>query len=102
MTDLKQMCLDHFNEPIIVGFDIVRLVGYAEDDDDCYLIINYPNPVRTIYHTCVGGYQWLDRLKGQCLVISNSGERWDDFYRIDNLLQLNGAPKVDEFIVRKI
>ncbi|MBY3433711.1 hypothetical protein HFN89_06060 [Rhizobium laguerreae] len=101
-TDLEQMCRDHFNEPVLLGFDVGRLVGYAEDGHDCYLIINYPNPAKTIYHTCVGGYHWLDRLRGQHLVISRDGERWDDYYRVDSTLELNGAPKVESFIVKRL
>lgn len=100
-TDLEKMCRDHFNEPVLLHFEVGRLVGYAEDEADCYLIINYPNPVRTVYHTCVGGYHWLDRLRGQHLVISRDGERWDDYYRIDKALELNGAPKVDNFIIKR-
>jgi hypothetical protein len=100
-TDLEKMCRDHFNEPVLLHFEVGRLVGYAEDEADCYLIINYPNPVRTVYHTCVGGYHWLDRLRGQHLVISRDGERWDDYYRIDKALELNGAPKVETFIIKR-
>jgi hypothetical protein len=100
-TDLEKMCRDHFNEPVLLDFQVGRLVGYAEDEHDCYLIINYPKPARTVYHTCVGGYQWLDRLRGQHLVISRDGERWDDFHRIDDALSLNGAPKVDDFIIKR-
>lgn len=101
-TDLEKMCRAHFNEPVLLNFEVGRLVGYAEDDHDCYLIINYPNPVRTVYHTCVGGYHWLDRLRGQHLVISRDGERWDDYYRVDHALELNGAPRVENFIVKRL
>lgn len=101
MNELEKMCRDHFNEPVLLGFDVGRLVGYAEDDDDCYLIVNHPNPTKTTYHTCVGGYIFLDCLKDKGLVISKSGERWDDYYRLDNMLRLNGAPKVPEFIIRR-
>lgn len=103
-TDLEQMCRDHFNEPVLLGFEVARLVGYAEDDHDCYLIVNYPNypnAARTVYHTCVGGYHWLDRLRGQHLVISKAGERWDDYHRIDNMLKLNGATEVPEFVLKR-
>jgi len=101
-TDLEQMCRDHFNEPVLVGLEVARLVGYAEDEHDCYLILNYPRPARTVYHTCVGGYHWLDRLRGQHLVISRDGERWDDFYRIDSTLTMGGAPKAEEFIRKRL
>ena len=100
-TSLEQMCRDHFNEPVLTMFDLGRLVGYAEDDSDCYLIVNYPNGTdrQTVWHTCVSGYTFLRRLKGQELVISYQGERWDDFHRLDNVLELNGCPKVPEFIL---
>jgi hypothetical protein len=103
-TDLEQMCRDHFNEPVLIGSQVARLVGYAEDDRDCYLIVNYPsnpNPVRTVWYTCVGGYHWLDRLRGQHLVNAYNGERWDDYYRIDKDLELSGAPKVESFILKR-
>lgn len=89
--------LKHFNEPILIGFDLCRCVGYAEDWEDCYLIIS--NPHRGLaYCTMVGGYIYLDGLKGQNHVKPSSGEEWDDYTRLDDLLELNGAPKVDKFI----
>jgi hypothetical protein len=100
-TGFEKMCRDHFNEPVLLGFEVARLVGYAEDERDSYLIVSYPNPARTVYHTCVGGYHWLDRLRGQHLVISRDGERWDDYHRVDNDLERNGAPKVENFMVKR-
>jgi hypothetical protein len=92
-----------FNQPVLTSDGVGRIVGYSEDSCDCYIIIQYPRPgVRMnsrIYHTMVGGYYWLDRLKGQNLVISYNGEEWDDYYRIDNMLELNGAPKEKEFLI---
>jgi hypothetical protein len=95
------MCRSHFNEPLIVGFEIARLIGYGEDDSDCYLICQHPKypDGETKWWTAVGGYTFLDRLKGQGYVRSTSGEDWDDFWRLDNFLSLNGAPKADEFKV---
>jgi hypothetical protein len=101
-VNFEEMCREHFNEPVLLDFEVGRLVGYGRDDCDSYLMVNHPNPARTVYHTCVGGYQWLDRLKGQHLVISRDGQRWDDFFRIDHSLELNGAPKVPEFIVKRL
>ncbi|MBY3158382.1 hypothetical protein HFO56_39475 [Rhizobium laguerreae] len=102
-TDLEQMCRDHFNEPVLLGTEVGRLVGYAEDERDSYLIIHYPNPSepKIVWHTCVGGYHWLDRLRGQHLVIAYNGERWDDFYRVDSDLERCGAPKVGSFILER-
>lgn len=92
MSDLEQMCRDHFNEPIIVSFDVVRLIGYAEDDDDCYLVCQRRGGA-VFWNTCVGGYVFLDRLKGQ--ECTKSG--WDDFTRLDSILALNGSPESPEF-----
>jgi hypothetical protein len=99
--DIYEMCLSHFNEPIIVCFDVVRLIGYGEDDSDCYLICQHPEypDGKTVWHTAVGGYVFLDRLKGQDHVRSTHGEEWDDFTRLDNFLSLNGAPRAKEFKV---
>lgn len=97
MTDIEQMCRDHFNEPIIVGSEVVRLIGYGEDTIDCYLICSSMN--RGIFwHTAVGGYTFLTLLKEQGKIISTEGEKWNDYTRLDNLLELNYAPKVEKFI----
>jgi hypothetical protein len=91
--DLLQEARDHFNEPILVGFDLCRCVGYAEDDEDCYLIVNVPRR-GLVWHTFVGGYTYLTILKSQ----DKCGE-WNDFTRLDSLLELNGIPKVKEMII---
>lgn len=108
-TGLYNMCLSHFNEPVLVD-KIGRCIGYAEDEQDCYIIIAYPGDwdkefnkreSKIVWHTCVGGYIWLHRLKGQNLVYPNYpsyvGEIWDDFERLDMQLSLNGCPKQKEF-----
>lgn len=99
-TNFEEMCRTHFNEPVLVGLEVARLIGYAEDERDCYVVLQYPGG-RTVWHTCVGGYHWLDRLRGQHLVISTAGERWDDFYRVDSDLARGGAPKAAEFSVTR-
>lgn len=83
----------HFNEPVLLGFELARVVGYGEDYEDCYLICDYPGGKR-VWCTAVGGYVFLGCLKGQGVV----GES-DDFLRLDQMLELNGAPKVASFIV---
>jgi hypothetical protein len=91
----------HFNEPIIcgMGMEVVRCVGYGESAIDCYLIYKDQDG-KLCWNTMVGGYHWLDRLKGQCMTgYGPDGEAWDDFYRIDSFLELNGCPKEPEFIV---
>lgn len=94
------MCRDHFNEPFLVAFDLVRLIGYGEDQDDAYIIyIKRGGDISRM--TCVGGYTFLDCLENQGQIISSEGESWNDLYRLDIMLELNGACKVKEFILEK-
>jgi hypothetical protein len=104
MNHIEQMCREHFNEPVLMGFDLGRLIGFAEDDHDYYLIIRYPKypDGRISYHTAVGGYIFLNQLKFQNCVVSTTGEVWSDYTRMDSFLTLNGSPKEDEFIVKML
>lgn len=102
--DLREEALKYFNHPVLSTFDVVRCIGYAEDNDDCYYIIRYPNNTHkhtVVWLSCVGGLMTLDRLKGQ-REIKNAGENrdetWDDFYRLDEWLALNGCPKEERFV----
>jgi hypothetical protein len=101
----KEICEEfraHFNEPVISGFEVGRVVGYGEDAIDCYLIVRRPNPkADLLWHTAVGGYHWLDRLKGQNHVVGYTGEDWDDLFRLDSFLAMNGAPREAEFLLLK-
>jgi hypothetical protein len=70
-------CLSHFNEiGILNDSDIVRLVGYAEDEDDVYYVVAYPSFVcdspKIVYSSMVGSWETLkgiysryDRLERQ-------------------------------------
>lgn len=85
----------HFNEPIIVNGLLGRLVGYGEDKYDCYFIIvtNHKGQEK-FWQTCVGGYIFLDRLKGQNeVVMINNGDIWDDFLRLEREV----PPRYKEF-----
>lgn len=99
-TELYEMARTHFNEPIICSEEVVRLIGYAETAVDCYLICSRMRG-EIFWHSCVGGYIFLDRLdrlKGQGRVVPSSGDGvWDDLYRLDNVLHLNGAERQPEF-----
>lgn len=97
MPDLEQMCRDHFNEPMLSSFEVVRCIGYGEDEHDCYVIMLHRGGKRT-WHTCVGGYIFLDALRGQDHIITGVNE-YDDLGRLDSMLSLNGAPKQDEFLL---
>ncbi len=89
----------HFNEPVIAwGEQVCRVIGYGEDESDCYLIVQRIGG-EIVWNTAVGGYYWLDTLKKQRIVHANNGEIWSDFIRLDSILELNGAPKQKEFRV---
>jgi len=100
--NLYREALLHFNEPILLSFELGRCVGYAEDEDDCYLMVKMPYGRRhgMVKHTFVGGYIYLDCLKTRGVVQSlHTDEVWTDFSRLDSLLQLNGASREAAFLV---
>jgi hypothetical protein len=86
----------HFNEPVLIMDRLGRVIGYGEDEQDCYMIVMYMGG-KIVWNTAVGGYVFLDRLKGQEYVKATNGEEWDDFVRLNNILELNGAPKQKEW-----
>lgn len=94
--ELYDLALCHFNEPMLSMGEVVRLIGYGETAIDCYFIVAKPRSV-VAWLTCVGGYTFLDRLKGQGYVKSTSGEDWDDLYRLDSMLTHGGCPKAETF-----
>lgn len=82
---------EHFNEVVIVSLEICRIVGYCEDDSDVYYIIKLPNNQRHqryMAFTGVGRPMWL---KGHL------PEK--DYEYLDSILEMNGAPKEDEFVL---
>jgi hypothetical protein len=102
MDALRKEVENHFNEPVLVMSSLGRVVGYAEDDEDCYMIVRYPNPKAhsQYYVSMVGGYTYLDRLNGQNYAASpHTGEEWDDFSRLSTWLELNGCPKEEKFLL---
>lgn len=98
--ELYELAKLHFNEPIISFHEVVRLIGYGETAVDCYFITQRMNgEIR--WNTCVGGYTFLDRLAGQGRVVpsyDNDGV-WDDLFRLDSTLHLNGAERRAEFLL---
>lgn len=96
--DLHDSARALFNEPVISGLEIVRLIGYAETDQDCYFIM-LSTQGREFWQSCVGGMHPLTKLKGQNYVKAWNGDDWDDLVRLDNVLELNGAPKQSQFKV---
>ena len=100
MNTIEEEFRAHLNDPVLIGFEVGRAVGYAEDADDCYLIVHYPRR-GIVWHTAVGGYIFLDGLKGQNPYDVAGVEVHDDYTRIDSMLSINGCEKVPEFIVDK-
>jgi hypothetical protein len=91
----------HFNEPVLINFNVGRVIGYSEDSMDAYLMVKFLDG-KFVHHSAVGGYIWLNRLKGQNLVIGNDEKEYDDYWWIDNILELNGCGKEEEFIVKNL
>lgn len=92
---LYQQAVDHFNQPLICNGVLCRLVGYAEDEQDCYFIVEsrYSLAMPKWYQTCVGGYTFLDTLRGHNQVVAHNGELWDDLTRLEPDL----PPPYDDF-----
>lgn len=86
---------EHFNEPILVGFELVRLVGYSIDEDDFYLV--YADQYGPSKISFVGGYTYLNALKNQNMLRIDD-KVYNDFIRLDNFLEMNCVPKVDKMI----
>jgi hypothetical protein len=91
--ELHQMCLDHFNEPMISFGELVRCIGYGETARDCYILVRKQGG-QVIWNTCVGGYVFLDSLRG-----NNVAGDWDDLRRLDSELHGAGAPKEEKFLI---
>ena len=54
--DYMEECRSVFNDiGLWADADICRLIGYAEDDDDCYYILLFPNR-GTIWSSMVGPF----------------------------------------------
>lgn len=106
MNQIEKMCRDHFNEVVLIYLHggIGRLIGYGEDEEDCYLIVQFPNNEKKDIQwvTAVGGYIFLRPLKGQNEVIPKNpafeGEVWDDYFRLDYSLTINNCKPSSEFI----
>lgn len=95
VSEVERECRARFNQPVLDGFELARLVGYGETAVDRYYILRGRRGVYWL--SAVGGPTWLDRLKGQGAAAG--GEVWDDWTRIENLLALNGVPRADAFVL---
>lgn len=94
--EFRDEILAHFNEPMLHGLEVVRCVGYGEDESDCYIIGRRGSPKNDlIWMTAVGGYTFLDRIKGQNASTSEEQGDWDDLRRLDDWLTRSGCPRED-------
>lgn len=95
---LERMCRKHFNELMISFGELARCIGYGEDDMDCYIITRRRDGT-IVWNTCVGGYVWLGRLKGQGYVKAHNGDDWDDLTRLE--LEMQRCPREPEFMLER-
>jgi len=92
------MCLAHFNEPVLTYDGLSRLIGYGEDQHDCYLLMRTPDK-EMYWHTAVGGHYFLDRIAKSGVTYANNGEIWTDLIRLDGDLTRAGAPRAKTFTI---
>lgn len=88
--ELKRECEQHFNEIMISFGEIARCVGFGEDDRDCYILCRKRDG-KIHWNTMVGGYQFLDALRGSVIVKPThpkfEGEVWSDYSRLETHCQ---------------
>lgn len=96
--------MEHFNEPVIDMFKVVRLVGWGQDEYDCFYI--YRAPFGKQYaSSAVGAFIPLRQLKSQDtpdgIRHAMADPARDDFDQLDKWLEINGAPKAEAFILEE-
>ena len=97
--------LKHFNEPVIDMFEVVRLIGWGQDEHDSYFIYLHRGGEISRSST-VGGFIPLDRLGDQDTpdgirhALENPAR--NDFEQLNKWLTLNGAPEADGFLLEEI
>jgi hypothetical protein len=98
ISEYHQECLDHFNEPMISFGELVRCVGYGSTLVDSYIITKKKNG-KIVWNTFVGGYIFLNPLRGINTVIAPDQSTWDDLDRLDNELSRAGCLREETMIV---
>lgn len=87
----------HFNEPILVAGEVARLVGFAVDDNDNYLIVkkrrrDFEGAWLETWVSYAGGYTFLTALKAQA-----AEEGANDLERLDADLEKDGCMREASF-----
>lgn len=99
-----KLATKHFNEPVIDHLTVARLIGWGQDDHDAFYI--YSSPRRGVYRSsAVGAFIPLTPLKAHDtpdgLRHAMEDPARDDFDQVDKWLSLNGAPRVETFILEE-
>lgn len=75
----------HFNELCVGMYCVARVIGYREDDEDCYWILREGGSGKKVYHSMVISPYFITGA--------------DDYDRINDSQSMNGNPEESEFIV---
>lgn len=99
-VELYERARRDFNKLMLDYSRVVRLIGYSEDDTDCYVILkDVLRDEKPYYMSCVGYPMSLEPLASQGQTTGFSGEQWNDYIRIDKHMSLNGAPPQEKFLL---
>ena len=85
MNEILLKAREHYNDPVLVYHNLARVIGYAESDEEPLLVVKHING-NVGYHPDLSGLIFLDSLKGKNKKIDTSGYVWDDYKRLDSLL----------------
>ncbi len=73
--EMYAICEKMFNDIGIWGSsDLCRLIGYAEDSDDCYYIVKRANG-KIVLHTMIGGFYSIKSMADGYEYIENQFKR---------------------------
>ena len=97
MTNLYEEAKSHFNEPVLIDLTVGRIIGYAETEEDCYLLVN-TKTMGVVWQSYVGGYIYLDCLKGINPVKSSYDYLLDDYEYLNYILNCHGILREPEFL----
>lgn len=93
---ILNMCKQHFNELVLCGTELGRLIGFAEDDDDYYLVVLFPSieNKKQIWISACTPYVFLDCLKQQ----TYDDNDFTQYDYLNRLLILNNAAPEEKFV----
>lgn len=91
----KNTIIEHINEPVIAFSKLGRLIGYGISEDNEYAVVKEFGGRVTCYPSgsCM---VFLDSLKGNNKTMSKDGSIWDDYVRLDSMLEAAACPKITD------